>query len=61
MVKAIAKANMLDTEHMLAHCLGANREVRDDAITDAGDRLRASITSLVSAYNELERSRRAVA
>jgi hypothetical protein len=61
MVKAIAKANMLDTEHMVAHCLGANREARNDAITAAGDRLRAGITSLVSASNELERSGRAVA
>src|ERR1700688_2257494 len=61
MVKAIAKANMLDTEHMMAHCLGANREARNDAIADAGDRLRASITSLMSASNELERTGRAVA
>jgi hypothetical protein len=61
MVKAIAKANMLDTEHMVAHCLGANREARNDAITAAGDRLCASITPRVSASNELERSGRAVA
>jgi hypothetical protein len=61
MVKAIAKANRLDTEHLVTHCLGANREARNDAITDAGDRLRASITSLMNASNELERSGRAVA
>ena len=48
MVKAIAKANMLDTEYMVAHCFGADREARNDAITDAGDRFRASITSLMA-------------
>ncbi len=61
MVKAIAKANMLDTEYMVAHCLGANREARNDSITDAGDRFRASITLLMNASNELEGSGRAVA
>jgi hypothetical protein len=58
MVKAIVKANMLDTEHMMAHCFGVARK---DTITDAGDRLRANITSLMSASNELERTGRAVA
>jgi hypothetical protein len=48
MVKAIAKANMLDTEYMVAHCLGANRASGKDAIADAGDRFRASITSLMA-------------
>jgi hypothetical protein len=61
MVKAIAKANMLDTEYMVAHCLGADRAAGKDAITDAGDRFRATITSLMSASNELERTGRAVA
>ena len=61
MVKAIAKANMLDTEYMVAHCLGANRAAGKDAIGDAGDRFRASITSPMSASNELERTGRAVA
>jgi hypothetical protein len=61
MVKAIAKANMLDTEYMVAHCLGANRAAGKDAIADAGDRLRASIPSLMSASNDLERTGRAVA
>jgi predicted alpha/beta hydrolase len=61
MVKAIAKANMLDTEYMMAHCLGANREARNDSIMDAGDGFRASITLLMNASNELERSGRAVA
>ena len=27
MVKAIAKANMLDTEHVMAFCFGAHRQV----------------------------------
>ena len=61
MVKAIANANMLDTEYMLAHCLNADRAAGKDAIGDAGDRFRASITSLMSASNELERTGRAVA
>jgi len=61
MVKAIARANMLDTEYMVAHCLGANREARNDSVTDAGDRFRASITLLMNASNEPERSGRAVA
>jgi hypothetical protein len=61
MVKAIAKANMLDTEYMVAHCLGASRAAGKDAIADAGDRLRASIPSLMSASNDLERTGRAVA
>ena len=61
MVKAIAKANMLDTEYMVAHCLGASRAAGRDAIADAGDRLRASIPSLMSASNGLESTGRAVA
>ena len=61
MVKAIAKANMLDTEYMLAGCLGANRAAGKDATTEAGDRFRASITPRMSASNELQRSGRAVA
>ena len=61
MVKAIAKANMLDTEYMVAHCLGASREACNDSITDAGGRFRASITLLTNASNELECSGRAVA
>ena len=61
MVKAIAKANMLDTEYMLADCLGANRAAGKDATAEAGDRFRASITSRMSASNELERTGRAVA
>ena len=61
MVKAIAKANMLDTEYMVAHCLGANRAAGKDAIANAGERLRASIPSLMSASNDLECTGRAVA
>jgi len=61
MVRAIAKAHMLDTEYMVAHCLGADRAARKDTITDAGDRLRASIPSPMSASNDLERTGRAVA
>ena len=29
MVKAIARANMLDTEHVMAFCFGANRQLGD--------------------------------
>src|ERR1700692_1448883 len=48
-------------EMVKAPVRGANREPRNDAITNAGDRLRASIAPRVSASNELERSGRAVA
>ncbi len=61
MVKAIAKANMLDSEHMVAHCFDADLESRKDAITDAGDRIRAGISSRMNVSSECEHSGRAVA
>ncbi len=58
MLNAIAKANMLDTENVVASYFGANRQARKDAIADASDRFRAIITSLMTASSELERTAR---
>ncbi len=60
MLNAIAKANMLDTEHVVAFYFGANRQARKDAIAEASDRFRAIITSLMTASDELERTARAL-
>ncbi len=60
MLSAIAKANMLDTETVVASYFGANRQARKDAIADASDRFRAIITSLMTASSELERTARAL-
>ena len=57
---AIAKANMLDTEHVVAFYFGANRQARKDAITEASDRFRAIISSLMKASSELESTARAL-
>jgi hypothetical protein len=57
MVKAIAKANMLDTEHVVAFYFGANRQVRKDAITEASDRSGTIINSPAIASDELEHTR----
>ena len=54
MQNAIAKANMLDTENVVAFYFGANRKARKDAISEASDRFRAIITSLMTASSELE-------
>ncbi len=60
MLSAIAKANMLDTENVVAAYFGANRQARKDAIADASDRFRAIITSLMTSSSELERTARAL-
>jgi methyl-accepting chemotaxis protein len=60
MLNAIAKANMLDTENVVAFYFGSNRKLRKDAITDASDRFRTIITSLSSASSELESTARAL-
>jgi hypothetical protein len=54
MLNAIAKANMLDTENVVAFYFGANRQARKDTIADASDRFRAIIASLMKACSELE-------
>ena len=58
MQNAIAKANMLDTENVVAFYFGANRKSRKDAITEANDRFRTIITSLMKASSELESTAR---
>jgi len=60
MRNAIAKVNMLDTENVVAHYFGANRQARKDAIAQASDRFRTIITALSSASNELETTARAL-
>src|ERR1700687_1366932 len=59
MLNAIAKANMLDTEYVIAFYFGSNRQIRKDAIAQASDRFRAIITSFSAASGELERHARA--
>src|SRR5258707_15424002 len=54
MLNAITKANMLDTENVVAVYFGSNRQIRKDAIAEASDRFRAIITSLSTASSELE-------
>jgi methyl-accepting chemotaxis protein len=60
MQNAIAKANMLDTENVVAFYFAANRQARKDAIAEASERFRAIITSLMTASSELERTARAL-
>ena len=60
MLNAIAKANMLDTENVVAFYFGANRQARKDTIVEASDRFRVIITSLTTASNELEHTARAL-
>jgi methyl-accepting chemotaxis protein len=60
MQNAIAKANMLDTEHVVAAYFGANRQLRKNAIAEANDRFRAITTSLSKASNELEGTARSL-
>jgi len=60
MQNAIAKANMLDTEHLVAAYFGINRQLRKTAISEASDRFRAIITSLSSASGELESTARSL-
>ena len=58
MVKAIAKANMLDTEHVMAFYIGADRPVRKDAITEASDHFGAIMNSPKIASDEHEHTAR---
>jgi methyl-accepting chemotaxis protein len=60
MLGAIAKANMLDTEHVVAVYFGSNRQIRKDTIAEASDRFRAIITSLSTASSELEGTARSL-
>jgi methyl-accepting chemotaxis protein len=60
MLNTIAKANMLDTENVIAFYFGSNRKIRKDAIAEASDRFRTIITSLSSASDELETTARAL-
>src|SRR5664279_4230982 len=60
MHNAIAKAGMLDTEHLVAAYFGINRQLRKTAIAEASDRFRAIITSLSSASGELESTARSL-
>ena len=60
MLNAIAKANMLDTENVVATYFGANRRLRKDAVAEAGERFRVIITSLSSASSQLESTARAL-
>jgi methyl-accepting chemotaxis protein len=54
MLSAITKANMIDTENVVAVYFGSNRQIRKDAIAGASDRFRVIITSLSTASSELE-------
>jgi methyl-accepting chemotaxis protein len=60
MLHAIAKANMLDTENVVAFYFGSNRQARKDAIAQASDRFRTMTASLSTASGELERTARAL-
>src|ERR1700688_1016086 len=60
MQNAIAKANMLDTENVVAFYFSANPKARKDAIAESNDRFRAIITSLMKASSELESTARAL-
>jgi methyl-accepting chemotaxis protein len=60
MLNAIVKANMLDTENVVAVYFGSNRQARKDTIAQAGERFRAIITSLSTASGELEKTARAL-
>jgi methyl-accepting chemotaxis protein len=60
MRNAIARANMLDTENVVAIYFGANRQARKDAIAQASNRFHAIITALSTASGELESTARAL-
>jgi len=60
MLGAIARANLLDTENVIAFYFGSHRQNRKDAITEASNRFRAIITSLSSASSELEGTARSL-
>src|SRR5882724_10833739 len=60
MQNAIAKAMMMDTQNIIAAYFNSNRQIRKDAIAEAGDRFRTIITSLSTASNELESTARSL-
>src|SRR4030081_1406052 len=60
MLNAIAKANMLDTENVVAFYFGSNRQARKDDIAEASDRFRVIITSLSTASSDLESTARSL-
>src|SRR3954452_25018450 len=60
MLNAIAKANMMDTETIVATYFGSNRQLRKNAIAEASNRFRTIITSLSTASSELENTARAL-
>ena len=60
MLNAIAKANMMDTETIVATYFGSNRQLRKEAIAEASNRFRTIITSLSSASSELENTARSL-
>jgi Protoglobin len=60
MLSAIARANLLDTENVVAFYFKSPRQNRKDAITDASNRFRTIITSLSSASTELEGTARSL-
>ncbi len=60
MLRAIVKANMLDTENAVAVYFGSNRQIRKDTIAEASGRFRSIITSLSTASGELESTARAL-
>jgi methyl-accepting chemotaxis protein len=59
-LNAITRANMLDTENVVATYFGSNRKLRRDTIADATDRFRVIISSLSAASNQLESTARAL-
>jgi methyl-accepting chemotaxis protein len=60
MLKAVSKAMTFDTETTVAVYFGSNRQVRKDAIANAGSRFRDIIGSLSSASSELESTARSL-
>src|ERR1700737_1328071 len=58
MLNAIAKANMLGSENLVAVYFGSNRQARKDTIAQASERFRAIITSLSAASGDLEKTAR---
>ena len=60
MLNAIAKANLFDTENVVAFYFGTNRQARKDAIAEASERFRTIITGLMTASSDLEGTARAL-
>jgi methyl-accepting chemotaxis protein len=55
-LSAISKANLLDTENLIAAYFGSYRQARQEAVADASGRFRTIISSLSSSSTELERT-----